>query len=216
MTQYNTLNVKLSNSQLNKLKSGIKNGTEVTLKLSLNAVGYSNDENNFLHKLLLTNTQVSRLRKAFSNNSAANIKLSKTQLCKIRQSGEFLGRLLGPLLKTGLPLMKNVLKALAKIVLTPLGLTRAASATDAAIHKKMFRSSAAILIIFNEEMNVIVKIVRSFEQSALLIKGVSETIKNEAKEQKRGFLGLLLGTLGARLLGNVLTGKGTIRAGQNY
>ena len=164
------------------------------MELSSNVVGDSNDENNFPHKLLLTNTQVSRLCKAFSNNSAANIKLSKTQLCKIRQSGEFLGRLLGPLLKTGLPLMKNVLKALAKIVLTPLGLTRAASATDAAIHKKMFRSSAAILIIFNEEMNVIMKIVRSFEQSALLIKGVSETIKNEAKEQKGGFVGMLLGT----------------------
>ena len=72
MTQYNTLNVKLSNSQLNKLKSGIKNGGEVMV------VGDSNDENNFLHKLLLTNIQVSKLRKAFSNNSSVNIKLSKT------------------------------------------------------------------------------------------------------------------------------------------
>ena len=94
MTQYNTLNIKLSNSQLNKLKSGIKNNTEGTLKISSNVVGDSNDENNFLHKLLLTNTQVSKLRKAFSNNSFANIKLSKTQLHKIGQSGGFLGRLL--------------------------------------------------------------------------------------------------------------------------
>ena len=100
MTQYNTLNVKLSNSQLNKLKSGIKNGTEVILKISSNFVGDSNDENSFLHKLFLTNTQVSRLRKAFANGSSANIKLSKTQLHKIGQSGGFLGRLLGPLLKT--------------------------------------------------------------------------------------------------------------------
>ena len=84
MTQYKTLHVKLSNSQLNKLKSGIKNGTEVTLKLSSNVVGDSNDENNFSHKLLLTNTQVSMLRKAFTNNSSANIKLSKIQLHKIR------------------------------------------------------------------------------------------------------------------------------------
>ena len=76
MTQYNTLNVKLSNSQLNKLKSGIKNGTEVTLKLSSNVVGDSNDENNFPNKLILTNTQVLRLRKAFANSSSANIKLS--------------------------------------------------------------------------------------------------------------------------------------------
>ena len=80
MTHYNTLNVKLSNSQLNKLKSRIKNGTEVTLKISSNVVGDSNDENNFPHKLLLTNTQVPELRKAFANGSSANIKLSKTQL----------------------------------------------------------------------------------------------------------------------------------------
>ena len=86
MTQYNTLNVKLSNLQLNKLKSGIKNNTEVTLKISSNVVGDSDDENSFPHKLLLTNTQVSKLRKAFSNNFSANVKLSKTQVHKIRQS----------------------------------------------------------------------------------------------------------------------------------
>ena len=83
MTQCNTLCVKLSNSQLNKLKSGIKNNFEVTLKISLNVVDDSNDENNFPHRLLLTNTQVSKLRKAFANNSSANITLSKTQLHKI-------------------------------------------------------------------------------------------------------------------------------------
>ena len=94
MTHYNSLNVKLSSLQLNKLKSGIKNGAEVTLKISSNVVGDSNDENNFPHQLLLTNTQVSRLRKAFANGSSANIKLSKTQLHKTRQSERFLGRLL--------------------------------------------------------------------------------------------------------------------------
>ena len=88
MTQYNTLNVKLSNSQTNKLKSRIKNNTKVTLKISSNIIGDSNDENNFLHKLLLPNTQVSRLCKAFANNSSTNIKLSKTQLHKIGQSGD--------------------------------------------------------------------------------------------------------------------------------
>ena len=81
----------MSNSQLNKLKSGTKNGTEATLKFSWNVVGNSNDENNFLHKLLLTNTQVSKLHKAFANNSSANTKLSKTQLHKIGQSRRFLG-----------------------------------------------------------------------------------------------------------------------------
>ena len=157
-------------------------------KISSNVVGDSNDENNFPHKLLLTNTQVSKLRKAFANNSSANIKLSKTQLHKIGQSGGFLGRLLGPLLKTGLPLIGNVLKPLAKSVLIPLGLTTAASATDAAIHKKMFGSGNTTLIISNEEMNDIMKIVKSLEESGLLINGVSETIQNEAEEEKGDFL----------------------------
>ena len=184
MTQYNTLNVKLSNSQINELKSRIKDATEVILKRSSNSVGDSNDETNFPHKFLLINTQVLRLRKAFVNCSSDNIKLSKTQLQKMGASAGFLGRLLGPLLKTGLPLMKNVFKPLSKSVLIPLGLTAAASATDAATHKKMFGSGMAILIISNEEMNDFIKIVKFLEASGLLIKDLSETIKNEAKEQK--------------------------------
>ena len=166
MTQYNTLNVKLSNLQLNKSKSGRKNGIKVTLKLSSNAVNDSNNENIFPHKLLLANTQVSRLCKAFANNYSANVKLSKTQLHKTGQAGGFLGRFLGPLLKTGLPLMKNVLKPLAKNVLIPLGLTEAASATGATIHKKMFKSGTATLIISNEELNDIMKIIGYISISA--------------------------------------------------
>ena len=108
------------------------------------------DEDNFPHKLLFTNTQFSRLPIAFANNSSANIKLSKPQLHKIGQSGGFLGRILGPLLKTGLSLIGNVLKPLAKSVLIALGLTAAASATDAAIHKKIFGSGNMTLIISNE------------------------------------------------------------------
>ena len=135
-------------------------------KISLNDVGDSNDQNKFRHKLLLTNTQVSKLRKAIANGSSANIKLSKTQLHKIGQSGRFLVRLLRPLLKTGLPLMGNVLKPLPNRVLIPLRSTTAAAATDTAIHKKMFGSGrpldltshATILIISNEEMNDIMKI----------------------------------------------------------
>ena len=151
----------------------------------MNVVGDSNDENNFPHKLLLPNTQVSRICKAFENGSSANVKLSKTQLCKIGQSGGFLGRILGPLPKTGLPLIGNILKLLAKTVLIPLGLT-VASAADAAIHKKIFGSGFTTLIISNVEMNDVMKIVKSLEESGsgLLIKGVSETIENEAKEQK--------------------------------
>ena len=148
------------------------------------------------------------------NNSSANKKLSKTQLYKIGQSGRFLGRLLRPLLKTRLPLMGNVLKLLAKRVLIPLGLTAAASATYAAIHKNIFGSGFTTLIISKEEIEDIMRIVKSVEESGSLIKGVSETIKNEGKEQNGGFLGMLLGTIGASLLGNLLTGKGTIRAGE--
>ena len=133
MTQYKILNVKLTNSQLNKLKSAIKNENEVVLRLSSNMIG--DNETNFPHKLLLSNRQVLNLRKAFTNNSSTDIKLSKSQLSKMIQSGGFLGRLLSPLLKTGLPLIKNVIKLLAKSVLIPLGLTPAASAADTAIHK---------------------------------------------------------------------------------
>ena len=136
MTQYNTLNTKLSNSQLHKLKSKIKNETEVVLRLSPNMIGDSNDKTNFPHELLLTDRQVSSICKAFANNSSADIKFSKTQLSEMTQSGGLLGKLLGPLLKTGLPLIKNVITPLAKSVLIPLGLTAAASAADAGIHKK--------------------------------------------------------------------------------
>ena len=139
MTQYNFLNAKLSNSRLNKLKSAIKNETEAVLRLSPNMIGDSNDKANFLHELLLTNRQVSSIRKAFANHSSADIKFSKTQLSKMIQSGGFLGRLLGPLLKTGLPLISNVTKPLAKSVLISLGLTAAASAADAGIRKKYTR-----------------------------------------------------------------------------
>ena len=145
MTQYNSLNVKLSNSQLNKFKSAIKNETEVVLRLSSNMIG--DNEANFPHQLLLTNKQVSNLHKAFANNSSANIKLSKTLLSKMIQSGEFLSRLLGPLLKTGLPLISNVIKPLAKSVLIPLGLTAAASAADAGIHKNILGSGNTTTLI---------------------------------------------------------------------
>ena len=137
MTHCNSLNVKLSSSQLNKLKLAIKDESEVVLRLSSNMIG--DNENNFPHKLLLTNRQVTNFRKAFTDNSSIDIKLSKTQLSKMIQSGGFLGRLLGPLLKTGLPLIKNVIKPLAKSVLIALGLTAAASAADAGIHKKNIR-----------------------------------------------------------------------------
>ena len=107
--QYNSLNVKLSNSQLNKLKSAIKNETHVALRLSSNIIGNSDDETNFPHKLLLTNRQVANLRKAFAKHTSSDIKLSKSQLSNRIQSRGFLGRSLGALLRTELPLMKSVI-----------------------------------------------------------------------------------------------------------
>ena len=117
------MNVKLSKSQLNKLKSALK------------MIGNLDDETNFPHKLLPTNRRVTTLRKAFANHKSADIKLLKTQLSNMIHLGGFLGRILGPLLKTGLPLINSVIKSLAKTVLVPLGLT-AAAAADAGIHKK--------------------------------------------------------------------------------
>ena len=131
------------------------------------------------------------------------------------QSGGFLGRLLGPLLKTGLPVIKNVIKPLAKGVLIPLGSTAAASAADAVIHKRILGyGNMTTLILSNDEIGDIIKIVKSLKDSGLLLKGVTETVQNEIKEQKGGFLSMLLGTLGASLLGNLLTGKGIYRAGK--
>ena len=183
-------------------------------------VGNSNDNINFPHELLITNRQVANIRKAFANHSSTDVRLSKTQLSKMIQSGGFLGKLLGPLLKTGLPLMKSVIKPLDKSVLIPLGLTAAASAADAGIHQKILGSGHNIttLIISNDEMDDILKVVKSLEDSGVLLKGVSETIQHEAKEQRGGFLSMLLGTLGASLLGDVLSkglsGRGVIRAGE--
>ena len=220
MTQYNSLNVKL-----NKLKSAIEDGTEVALRLSSNMIGDSDDKINFPYELLSTNRQIANLRKAFSNYLSTDIKLSKTQISNMIQSGGFLGRLLGPLLKTGLPLMKSVIKPLPKSVLIQLGLTTATSAVDAGIHKKILGSgnhpsdsalhNNTVLIISNDEMKDIIRIAKSLEDSGLLYKGVSETIQNEAKEQRRGFVSVLLGTLGANLLGNILAGKRAIARRQH-
>ena len=164
--------------------------------------------NDLPHELLLKTRQKTKLRNAFNNN----IKLSKTQIVKIIQSGGFLGSLLsklpGPLLKIAVPLAKNGL--------APLGITAAASALDAGIQKKIHGSGTTTLVISNEEMNDFMKIVQALEDSNILLKGVTKTIENETKEQKGGFLSMLLGTLGASLLGNLLTGKGIERAGSGY
>ena len=187
MTQYNSLNVKLSNSQLDKLKSAIKNGTDVILRLSSNMIGNSDDEANFPHKLLLTNREVANLRKDFANHASTDIKLSKAQLIKMEKGG-FL-RFLVPLLKSGLPLLKSIIKPLGMF-----GVTAAASATDAAMNKKTLGSgNHTTLIISDDDMQDLLKILKSLEDSGLLLDGMAETVKNEVKEEKGGFLSMLLG-----------------------
>ena len=215
MVEYNTVNAKLSNSQLNKLKSAVKNKQGTTVRIS--AKMFNSD--NLSHELLLTIRQITKLRNNIENNLQTDIKLSKAQISKIIQSGGFLGKLPGPLLKIGLPLLKSVIKLLGL-----LGLTAASSAIDAGVQKKIYGSGSGTttLVISNEEMNDIMKIVKALEDSNNLLKGVTKTIKNETKEQKGGFLSMLLGTSGASLLGDLLSGKGvisgkkTVRAGGRF
>ena len=113
-----------------------------------------------------------------------------------------------------MPLIENIHKLLAKGFLVQLRLLTAVLATDAAIQNNIFGSNTTALVLSNEDLNDIVAIVKSLEERSLFIKGVSEIIKNEAKEQKGQFLGILLVTLSASLLGNMLAGKGVVRGGE--
>ena len=159
--------------------------------------------------MLLTTKQNTKLRNAINNNLATDIKLSKAQIKKLIESGGFLGKLLsklaGPLMKVAMPLAKNVL--------APLGLTAALTAIDGSIQKKI-HGSGVKLIIEQGDRNDIMKITEALENSGILLKEVSKTVENETKEQRGWFLSMLLDTLGASSLGNLLTGgKGIMRAG---
>ena len=205
MVEYSKLNCKLTNVQSNKFKKAVKSNEGATLRLGIKNL-YKDE---LPHELLLTTRQNTKLRNAINNNSATNIKLSKAQIKKLIQSEGFLGKLLskleGPLMKVAMPLAKNVL--------APLGLTAAMSAIDGSIEKKI-HGLGIKLIIEQEYLNDIMKIIEALENSGILLKGVSKTIENETKEQRGGFLSMLLGTSGASLLGNLLTGgKGIMRAG---
>ena len=150
MVEYSTVNVKLSNSQLNKLRSDVKNKQGTTLRMNARMF----NGNNLPHELLLTTRQTTKLRNAINNNMSTDIKLSKAQISKIIQSGGFLGKILGPLLKAGLPLLKSVIKPLGL-----MGLTAASSAIDVGVQKKIYGSRTTTLVISNEKMNDIMKIV---------------------------------------------------------
>ena len=202
MVEYNTVSVKLSDSsQLDKLKSAVKNRQGTTLRMNTRMFS----ANNLPYELLLTTRPTTKLRNAIENNMLTDIKLSKAQISKTIQSGGILGSLLN---KIAGSLMK-VAVLLAKNILAPLGITATPSAIDGGIQKKIHDSGTTTLLISTEEMNDIMKIVQALEDSNILLKGVTKTIKNETKEQKGGFSSMLLGTLGASW-----TGKGTIRAGE--
>ena len=172
MVEYSKVNVKLTDNQLEKLEAAPKDKTGTILKMSLKMF----DENDLPHELLLTARQKTKLRNAFSNNMSTDLKLSQAQISKIIQSGGYLGSLLsklaGPLMKVAITLPNNA----------PVGIAAAASAIDAVIQKKIHGSGTTTLIIPNEEMNDITKIVQALKDSITLVKGVSQTIKNETKE----------------------------------
>ena len=186
MVEYSKMNCKLTNIRINKLKKAVKSNEEVTLRLGIKI--FNKDE--LPHELLLTTRQNTKLRSAINNNLLTDIKVSKAQIKKLIQSGGFLGKLLGklagPLMKVAMPLAKNVLAS--------LGLTAAMSATDGSIQKKI-HGSGVKLIIEQEDMNDIMKIIEALENSGILLKGVTKTIENETKDQRGGFLSMLLGTL---------------------
>ena len=162
------------------------------------------DGNDLPHKFLLTARQKKR-RSAFNNNMSTNLKLSRAPIFKIVRSGGFLRSLLskltGPLMKVAIPLAKNIL--------VPLKITAAASAIDARIQNNMHGFGTTPLIISNKEMNDVMEILQDCN---ILLKKATKTIKNETKEQKGGFLSMLLRTSGASLLENLSSRKGIIRA----
>ena len=183
MIEYSKGNVKLSDTQLQKIKTAVKNKTGTTLQISFKMF----NGKDLPHELLLTTRQKTKLRNAFNNNMSTELKLSKAQISKLIQSEGFLrsslSKLAGPLMKVAISSAKNVL--------APLGITVAASAIDAGIQKKnkqqqqQHGSGTTNLIISNEEMNDVIKIVQVVhEDSKILRKGVTKTIKNKTEEQK--------------------------------
>ena len=178
MVEYSKVNCKLTNVQLNKLKKSVKSNERATLRLGIK--NFNKDE--LRHELLLTTRQNTKLCNSINNNLATDIKLSKAQIKKLIQSRGFLGKLLSkladPLMKVAIPLAKNVL--------APLGLTTAMSAVDGSIKKKI-HGSGIKLIIEEEDMNDIMKITEALENSGILLKEISKTIKMKLKNKEEDF-----------------------------
>ena len=176
MVEYSKINCKLTNVQLDKFKKVVKPNEGATLRLAIK--NFNKDE--LPHESLLTTRQNTKLRNAINNNLATDI--SKAQIKKLIQSGGFLGKLLGklagPLMKVAMPLAKNVL--------APLGLTAAMSAIDDGIQKKM-KGEGIKLIIEQEHMNDIMKIIKALENSGILLKGVKKQLKMKLKNKEEDF-----------------------------
>ena len=174
MVEYTKINCKLTNIQLNKIKRAVRNDEEIVLRLNIKNFRF----NELPHELYLT-TRI-------NNNLSTDIKFSKAQLKRLIQSGGFLGRLLGrlagPLLKTGLPFLKSAIKPLGL-----LGLTAASSAIDAVVQKRIYGSGAVKLIIENDDMNNIMNITKALENSGILLKGVTKTIEMKLKNTEEDF-----------------------------
>ena len=204
MVKYSKLNAKLTDTQPQKLNTAAKNKTETAPGMVLKMF----DGNDLPNLLLLTTKLKTKLRNSLNNNISTDINFSKAQISKLIQSEGFLGSLLsklaGLLMNVSIPLVKNIL--------APPGFTESALAIDTGIQKKIHGSGTTTLIISKEEMNDVMKIVQALEGSNILLKGVTKTIKNETKEQKGGFLSMLLGTLGAISLGNMPARREIVRA----
>ena len=174
MVEYSKVNVKLSDTQLKKLKTAVKNKTGTALRISLKMF----NGNDLPHELLLTTRQKTKLRNAFNNNISTDLKLSKAQIFKIIQSWGFLGSLLsklaGPLMKVAAPVAENILAA--------LGITAAASAVDAGIPKNAWFKDNSFNN-FKPKINDIIEIVQALEDSDIMLKQITKTVKNKKKNK---------------------------------
>ena len=178
MVEYSKINCKINKCAIKQVKKAVKSNEGATLRLDIK--NFNKDK--LPHELLLTTRQNTNLRNAIINNLATDIKLSKAQIRKLIQSGGFLGKLLsrlaGPLMKVAMPLAKNVL--------APLGLTTAISAIDGSFQEKI-HGSGVKLIIEQEDMNDIIKIIEALENSGILLKGVTKTIEMKLKKKEEDF-----------------------------
>ena len=198
----------LTKLQLKKIQDAVKNNNGATIRLSNK--NFNKDQ--LIHELCLNEQQLNKLREKIENNMSTDIKLSKVQINKIIKEGGNLGRLL----MNFLPKLIKPAISIGKNILALLGLSATMSATDAVIQRKMYGSENKTLIISNNDLNDLIKIATALAEHDILLKGTNKAIKNKNKKQEGGFLSMLLGTLGASLLGNLLTGKRLYRTGQGF